>query len=539
MPFIKVQKRIVNADGNIVGGSASIVDVKYTGTEGKYHSKQVVREVLGAVLWMPSKRKGIFLSPKRGLVEYDADADSFTAVPATDPRVADTKVGPTPAAAHVVFGDAFMLLKFLDRCGLLALLRSVFTERTRYERALIHLLYGILKDGSRISCKDFTGKSLISYLTDSIPLCSLQSDTAYFSFMGQDETKMRFFREYVKAMRATHPDFGIGCYIDSTPLPNDSANNPFNALCSHGLKGCDIQMRLVLIVDEKTGAPVWYDIIPGNVPDISTVKKTCEKVQADLDISIGSLVVDAGYVTKDMVEMCHAGTKRQMIGRMPARKGYPYRELYEQAQEFIKEHKHDFRTREHDFFGMRCEITLFGYKTYAYVYVDRQNALRHYGEFQDKHPDECEQLSDQEREWYAVKFGYFVLLANRYGAPKEIYDDYFARTEIESVFKTAKSYLGLLPLCKWTDQTVRGKILSDIIGTIALLELRKSLNPSGITVSSLVGKSQSLMCTRGRDDTIIVDTPNKDVKAIYQALDLTPPGSLSLEVFRKRVIEGL
>ena len=45
-------------------------------------------------------------------------------------------------------------------------------------------------------------------------------------------------------------------------------------------------------------------------------------------------------------------------------------------------------------------------------------------------------------------------------------DEYFCRTNIETAFKTDKEYLKLLPLCKWSDLTVRGKILSDVIDSI-------------------------------------------------------------------------
>ena len=80
MPFIRTQKIVYDEQHRIVSGSASIVDVKYVPSQGKAHSKQTVRESLGAVVLLESKRKGIFLSKTRGLVEYDADMDAFTGV---------------------------------------------------------------------------------------------------------------------------------------------------------------------------------------------------------------------------------------------------------------------------------------------------------------------------------------------------------------------------------------------------------------------------------------------------------------------------
>ena len=80
MAFIKAQKLTYDNDGRITGGSAAIVDTIY-GDFGSYHAKHRVREKLGKVLFLsPDKKTGIFLSPTRGLVEYDATSDTFSDV---------------------------------------------------------------------------------------------------------------------------------------------------------------------------------------------------------------------------------------------------------------------------------------------------------------------------------------------------------------------------------------------------------------------------------------------------------------------------
>jgi transposase len=117
------------------------------------------------------------------------------------------------------------------------------------------------------------------------------------------------------------------------------------------------------------------------------------------------------------------------------------------------------------------------------------------------------ELKVKDKDWYTVKYGYFVLVSNIDTSPKDLLSDYFGRTDIEVVFKTAKEYLDLLPLSKWTDSTVRGKILHDIIDTTALLLLRKSMRQSGMSTSEIIGRCQSLMCCRKKDGTITVETP--------------------------------
>jgi len=105
------------------------------------------------------------------------------------------------------------------------------------------------------------------------------------------------------------------------------------------------------------------------------------------------------------------------------------------------------------------------------------------------------------------------------------------------VFKASKEYLDLLPLSKWTDQTVRGKILHDIINTICLLNLRKELNNTGKSVSEIIGKCQALMCYRNRNDIVTVETPSKQVKEYYKLLEIDVPAHVNLNKFTTSIMQ--
>ena len=64
MAFIKAQKIVRDENGVITSGSAAIVDTVYISTGSKNHSKHIVREKLGKVLYLSEDRKsGIFMSP--------------------------------------------------------------------------------------------------------------------------------------------------------------------------------------------------------------------------------------------------------------------------------------------------------------------------------------------------------------------------------------------------------------------------------------------------------------------------------------------
>lgn len=528
MPFIKTQKIVRGEDGSIQSGSAAIVDTVYDKNSPKYHAKHTVRERLGKVLYLAEdKRSGIFSSPTRGLVFYSAAADRFDAVESNDPRISAT-YQPGPLLIHTVFGDTYLLLKFLEKQGLIPVLKSVFQKKSDFLRLLGHSFHGVLRDGSRINVRDFLEKSFLSYLLDGVNLESMRSDSAFFSQMGRDDTRMAFFTAFVKHMRKEHPAFGCCCYVDSTPLPNDEKNNPFNALCSHGLECTSVQMRLILVLDELTGLPVWFDLIPGNVLDLSTVMNVVNDVAISLDIDVQSLVLDAGYICQDLIKAYHIGTEKSLIGRMPAKKGYPFKEMYWQVKPLIGRGKYEFVRNEHSYFGKRKDIEIFGQKEYAYVYVDHENALSGFRHFLRDNEDEYREMRDKDKDWLTVKNGFFILVSNQCETPEDMLTNYFERTNIETVFKTSKSYLNLLPLAKWTDETVRGKLLYDIINTIVYLQFRSQIDTSGFSVSEMIGKTQSLMCCRS-GDMVTVEPPNKQTKKFYELMGVPIPAHVSLK----------
>ena len=537
MAFIKVQRLVRGDAGEIVGGSAAIVETHYV-RGGKFHARHSVRERLGKVLEIAENRKsGVFLSPTRGVVAYDSESDTFTEVERGDRRVSALAVFPD-APVHAVFGDVHLFLSFLEKSGLMAVLRDVFPRKKALERVVCHILHGVLKDGSRISCENFIARSFASNLAPDIPLSTLRSDSRYFASLGDDGVRMSYFKAYVARMRRANPDFGRACYVDSTPLPNDMRDNPFNALCSHGTGASAVMTRLVLVLDEATGLPVWFNVIPGSQLDMKTLEATIADVSESLRISVESLVLDAGYVTYDLLGKVHVGTQRTFIGRMPARRGYPFRELYRKVKDKVQRGKYCFKRAGNLYFGDRHRVTIDGNDEFAYVYVDLFNANKKLCDYMGEHEAEFNGMKDCEKDWYKVKFGFFVLLSNKERTPEELLSEYFGRVAIEGVFKTGKEYLQLLPLAKWTDLTVRGKILHDVIDTTALLMLRKELASSTISTSELFGAAQSLMCFKSGKDAVTVEQPNRKVKAYYKLLGMEVPSHLSLGTFSSHILEG-
>ena len=572
MPFIRTQKLVYDDSGKIVSGSASIVDVSYVAGAEKYKSKQTVRERLGKVVELYGTRRGLFQSPTRGLVIYDADTDSFSYRSARDdieqqakeagaqnesgktaePVVPETDLTDAQDASqysdifpeedvHTVFGDAYLLIEVMKKIGIWQTISDLFPAAADKQRVLCHVLYSLLEEGSRISCEDFAAKSFVAYCIRDVPLRSLSSDTRYFAMMGEDRTRTGFFSSYVKLMRERNEGFGNACYVDATSLPN-SIDSPFNALCSREPDAVPVQMRLALVLDETTLYPVWYDLIPGNLPDISALCTVAKDVEISLDFQLKNYTLDACYATKELIQSFEMqrtedpAPEKRFLARMPAKKGFPYRELYNEMKDSFWKPKYCFLRNGRAYFGRDVRKTIFGKEINCCVFVDKYEALKAHAKYMTDHPDEYEKLALREQEWLQVEGGYFVLAGNCIKTPARILDDYFAKTRVENFFRNAGDYLTLLPLEEWKDDTVRGKILSDVIVAIAKQELMRLCRSGKLSLSSVLGKCQSLMCARdAKTSRIYVESPNPQVRMCYENFGISVPREIDLEAYLRQL----
>lgn len=565
MAWLRLQAIKKDQEGRIVAGSASIVDTVYE-PGGKYHSKQVTREALGRPLELASDRKsGIFRTPGGAIVAYDSTTDAKEVLDMDDPRLEGLLESVRPNV-HTVFGDGYLFLNYLKNIGMLGILREVFPSEDDFQRCVAHLFHTNMRNASKDRCDLFLKKSFVGHVVPKVMNSSLRADTRYFDAMGDDDTRMAVFKGFVDHMRASDPEFGTCCYIDSTPLPNDMDDNPFNAFSSHGESG--IQCRLVLVADIGTGLPVWFKVIPGNVVDVNTLKSTVDDVRVSLGVSIVEHVLDAGYACEELIRQYSLGVackatvrtdsrgnpvesvvieedpeletserpSKTVVVKMPFRAGYGHMDMFQSVKDLLNNGKYDFPREKHAYFGKRREVCLFGQRMYAYIYVDQNNALSGYRDFMAEHRDELEGMKDKDRTWKKYSSGFFVLLSNIREEPKEMLGRYFGRCFIESVFKTAKEYLDLLPLKKWTVQRVYGKLLSDMISLIICLSMRKEIASTSLSITEVVTTTQSLICFVDGNGLVHIDPPNKQVKAIYRTFGIRLPNQFELGEFTRELM---
>lgn len=556
--FLQIRYRNIVRDKNnvIVSGSATLVENSYqrnaTGDRSKNHTKQTVVESLGKVIWIneANSEQAIFDSPTRGLVFYNLGTDTFEAVNPTDSRLTGTNYQEESKWIHVNFGNPFLFFNEMEKTPFMQVVRDTFTDTRLCQKVLAHLAHDCLKNGSSIKCGEFLRSSILSYILKDIPVSTLDCDSSYFSAMANDVLKTTFFKKLIEVMRKTKPDFGRCCYVDSTPLPGEAENNPFNALSSHGTESPVIQSRLVLLLDIQDSIPVWFEIIPSNVLDKSTIMSITDDVKETLGIDIDVYDLDAGYARQELFQLFNRNNstridekgqlrERSLLVRMPDLKGYGRNDLYIQCKPNFYKGRYSFDYEHHTFFGERVEIELFDQPEYAFVFVDKTQAEALLRNWRSEHQEEWDALSDLAQDWYMVKDGFFVLIGNKDQSPRDTLIEYRSRVKIEFFFRDAKSYLKILPIAKWTKQTVTGKIFHDMIETIFYRTYRKRVEATNLTMSSLIVSLNGWEAYKITNNGLLeLKTSNAQIQNICESLGYKPSAHFDLEAFADQMLNG-
>ncbi len=471
MAFIKVQKLVRNDDGSVRSGSASLIDVVYD-KDSKYHSKQVQREKLGKIVSLSaSKRRGVFTSPTRGLIGYDADKDEFF-----DPKdyegaedrpqspitieAPPQNYSPQPAqqeAVHRIFGDAYLALESMRMSGFLSRLRSAFPDDSVYEGILIRSVMDAV-GCTGMSPKAFLGRS---FLSDVFPGADLGGE--FLSKTGSDASCSGFGGEF---------RFGkVPFFVDASAYGGPNVMIEFDGIHG-GPVGCEA------VLDPAS----WADGAP----------------------SLGVAVLGEAYMSEKLFKKFGPESAMTFIAKMPAKKGYPYKDLCQKALKHVEDKECIFEIGGREFFAVKKKADLFGRKAYAYI---------------------CSETGG-----YGVPSPEFtVLVSNKGGSPEVVADAYRSGLLAEAPFRCGS--LGFSA----DSSEARGEIMCRIAASAARKSVSSRMSDAGYDLAEAMGIAQSLMSSMsGR---ICVEPSGEDVDALFASAGVGVPAELVPKAYRKGLMK--
>jgi len=125
------------------------------------------------------------------------------------------------------------------------------------------------------------------------------------------------------------------------------------------------QVNLGLYVDKKADIPFGFDVYPGSIADVSTLKGTVKKIR-DLGIEKTCLVVDRGFFSQDNVEEL---TASGMDFIMPATaKLQQVKELLSGSRHGIDRMEYAHKIEDRTIYARRVTLNLENVSVPAYCY---------------------------------------------------------------------------------------------------------------------------------------------------------------------------
>ena len=235
---------------------------------------------LGRVI---DKERGIFKSRDRGLFTYDLKTNTFGSVPAEyeTPSLHRKTKYPRRATLVVSFGDVFLLDEYLRKSGFQRAVDAIGYRNPDTMKAL--LAFYILTSHANCHAEDWWELTYARYLYPKAQMASQRISEA-LADIGSEDAKRSFFRQYIKFLEASNPtpaSEGIddGILIDSSGLPN-AVHFPLTAVKNHN-GVISQEVRLIYVVQQRTGMPLFFRYVAGNVIDVSTITRTIAELKAN------------------------------------------------------------------------------------------------------------------------------------------------------------------------------------------------------------------------------------------------------------------
>ena len=338
-----------------------------------------------------------------------------------------------------------------------------------------------------------------------LPLSS-QSLSRMLSRIGEGSANLEFSRELIKRTATS-----TSLIYDITSLSSYSQNI---GLLEYGYNrdGVDLpQVNLSLIVDKDLGIPVMYDVYPGSIVDVSTLRNTIKKINSQ-GIHNYTLVMDRGFFsTANIEEMCSADLSFIIP---PASTLNSVKEAISDIHSAIHDPQYLKLYQKEPLFVMPVNIKVGEIQLKGHAYYDQKREQQDRNSFYKRLYDLVERLKSVNLkpwmnpgevfreiakrdakfiEWKAVngrfevsirknavsqainKMGKFILLYRGDFSWEECLSLYRGKDVVEKGFDILKNDLELMPMNVRTDSSLRGYLFVEFLALVLRMKLMRMM----------------------------------------------------------------
>ncbi|NQT60801.1 MAG: IS1634 family transposase [Bacteroidetes bacterium] len=411
--------------------------------------------------------------------------------------------------SRLFHGATYLFDQIGDRYGITEDLVACFPET--YTQILSLAYYLILEDRNPLSR---FGKWAQTHVHPHGQHISSQRSSEFFRTISED-AKQRFFMLQV-ARRKEHEYLAydttsVSSYSKSLKQVKYGRNKDHDPLA---------QINLALLCGHDSRMPVYYRKLPGNISDVSTLRKMLSDIDV-LQVDKVKMVMDRGFYSEDNLHAFYKNHYKFLIGAKSSLK-------------FIQKHldpvRETIRTRAyyHSTYQLGCytvmtnwpykkvkkrsgEVVLSEKRIYVHLYYNEQQAVEDkiafnkrldlleeelysekripaheklyskYYEIQ-KTPVRGMQLTPRQESLDAAQknFGYFALLSNGIKDPIEALEVYRSKDLIEKAFGNLKERLNMRRTSVSSEQNLEGKLFVQFVALMYLSSIDKTMKEQNL-----------------------------------------------------------
>ena len=467
------------------------------------HSKQLY---LGKVI---DKSRLIFYKKEQGFYQFDPKTQTMSSVPDEQLPDALPQLDKRLRNRNVIvsFGGSYFLQELITHIEYTKVLDSIVTKTPDTMYGLLH--YYALSPDSDCNAFRWYQNSYARFLFPQANLSSQRISDFYATF-GNDSNRRAFFEHHIPYVSSvTDDEYAI--LIDSTGCQN-ACNVPFTKVSKHNNE-INVEFRLVVVIQRSTGLPVYYEIIPGNVIDSSTIDRII-KLMKVYDYKVTHVSGDAGYSCPANIEKVIICGSDLIMRLNPA---------YNQYKTIAAEHSAEmsstafnpktdvhYRNRVVRVLKIPCVIgtDMDNKEVTGYVYLCRDlqayhSKSDHYMKYHGKDAASAEAIIEA-----CEKFGEFAIISTQDMEIRDVIPTYYMRQGVEQFFDYAKNMGKMMPVRNHNEATISGHMLMSFITTFLVIAIKNRMNIMDTPYVAIPKKLNA------GEDTILINHSDNDQEHI-------------------------
>lgn len=470
------------------------------------------------------------------------------------------KRGPRPATeSRRLFCGATALLDAIgDKIGITEDLRACFPASWKQILSIAYFL--VLEDRNSLSRFPHWSASHRHPLAENIPS---QRSSELFSSIDED-AKQRFFlcqtRRRMETEYLAYDTTSVSSYSKLLKQVRYGRNKDHDQLP---------QINLALLYGQESKLPVCYRKLPGNISDVSTIRKLLGDL-AFLSFDKVKLVMDRGFYSEDNINALYQHHYKFLIG---VKKSLSFvrpvlddaRESMRSRQSYDSNLKIYYHSRTIDW-SYREEMKRSGIvkegtrRLYLHLFYDDQRAVDDraaFNVFLDSLEEELKagittpEHEKSYRKYYEVTdtpvrgvsltprqdaiakaeldYGYFVLISNDIKEPLEALRIYRSKDLIEKAFGNLKERLNLRRTSVSSEESLEGKLFVQFIALMYLSYISAAMHNQGMfkdyTIHEVLDTLDVIECFEHPGHSPTIGEVTKKQKDLYHSFAVEAPSA--------------